>query len=47
MNELIRKGIKRGTTHISAANYPVFNLEIGKLGFTVLSSFAVLRKVYL
>ena len=47
MNELIRKGIKRGTTHISAANYPVFNLEIGNLGFRVLTSFAVLRKVYL
>lgn len=45
-NELIRKGIKRGITHISAANYGVFNLEIGNLGFRVLTSFAVLRKVY-
>jgi hypothetical protein len=46
MNELMRKGIKRGTTHISAANYAVFNLEIGKLGFRVLMSLAVLRKIY-
>lgn len=45
-NELLRKGVKRGTTHISAANYSVFNLEIGNLGFRVLTSFAVLRKVY-
>ena len=45
-NELIRKGIRQGTTHISAANYPVFNLEIGGLGFRVLTTFAVMRKIY-
>jgi hypothetical protein len=45
-NELIRKGINRGVTHISASNYPVFNLEIGHLGFHVMTTFAVLRKVY-
>lgn len=45
-NELIAKGIKKGVTHISAANYPVFNLEIGNLGFRVLTTFAVLRKLY-
>lgn len=45
-NELIRLGIRRGTTHISAGNYPVFNLEIGKLGFRVAGTFAVLRKLY-
>lgn len=45
-NELIGKGIKRATTHISAANYPVFNLEIGGLGFRVLETFAILRKIY-
>jgi hypothetical protein len=45
-NELIRKGIRRGTTHISAANYPVFNLEIGRLGFRVAEVYAVLRKLY-
>jgi hypothetical protein len=45
-NELIGKGIRHGVTHISAANYPVFNLEIGNLGFRVLTTFAVLRKIY-
>ena len=32
-NELISKGIRKGITHISATNYPVFNLEIAQLGF--------------
>jgi hypothetical protein len=45
-NELIRKGIRKGITHISAANYPVFNLEIAQLGFRVLTTFAVMRKTY-
>jgi hypothetical protein len=45
-NELIGKGIKKGYTHISAINYHVFNLEIGKLGFRVLTTYAVMRKVY-
>jgi hypothetical protein len=45
-NELIGKGVKRATTHISAANYAVFNLEIGNLGFRVLETFAVMRKAY-
>jgi len=45
-NELIRKGIKRITTHISASNLPIFNLEIGDLGFRVIGTFAVLRKIY-
>ena len=45
-NELIARGFLKGVTHISAANYPVFNLEIGGLGFRVLTTFAVLRKVY-
>ena len=45
-NFLIRKGIRRGVTHISAANYPVFNLEIANLGFRVLATFAVMRKLY-
>jgi hypothetical protein len=46
LNELHAKGFKRGTTRISAANYPVFNVEIGKLGFRVRTTYAVLRKVY-
>jgi hypothetical protein len=46
LNELMRKGIKRGITHISAANYAAFNLYIGNLGFRALTTLAVLRKVY-
>ena len=45
-NELMSKGVRRGTTHISAANIPVFNLEIGRLGFRVTAVYAILRKVY-
>jgi hypothetical protein len=45
-NELIRKGIRKGITHISATNYPIFNLEIAQLGFRVLTTFAVMRKIY-
>ena len=45
-NTLIGKGIQRGITHISASNYPIFNLEIGRVGFRVLGTFAVMRKVY-
>lgn len=46
LNELRRLGIRSGITHISAANYPVFNVEVGKLGFRVLTTFAVMRKIY-
>lgn len=46
LNELRRLGIRSGHTHISAANYPVFNLEIRRLGFRVVTTFAVLRKIY-
>ena len=46
-NELIRKGVRKGITHISASNYPVFNLEIGNLGFRVMTVFAAMRKLYL
>jgi len=45
-NELMSKGIKQGHTHISAANFAVFNLEIGRLGFRVVAVYAVLRKLY-
>lgn len=45
-NALIARGVTRGVTHISAANEPVFNLEIGRLGFRVQATFAVLRKLY-
>jgi hypothetical protein len=45
-NELFQKGFSRGYTHISAANYHVFNVEIGKLGFRVITTYAVMRKIY-
>ena len=45
-NTLRQKGFVRGYTHISAANHHVFNVEIGKLGFRVLATYAVLRKIY-
>lgn len=45
-NMLMQKGIRFGITHISASNYPIFNLEIGNLGFRVLTTFAVMRKIY-
>lgn len=46
LGELRRLGMSSGYTHISAANYQVFNLEIGRLGFRVVTTFAVMRKVY-
>lgn len=45
-NELLRKGVRRATTHISGSNYPIFVLEIARLGFRVTAAFAVLRKMY-
>ncbi len=45
-NQMRRDGIRRAVTHISAINYPIFNLEIGHFGFRVLATFAVLRKIY-
>jgi hypothetical protein len=45
-NELIRSGIKRGVTHVSARNHAVVNLELGNLGFRVLATSAVMRKIY-
>ena len=45
-NMLMQRGIRFGITHISASNYPIFNLEIGNLGFRVLTTFAVMRKTY-
>jgi hypothetical protein len=46
LNELKRKGVKSFHTHVSAANYPILNLEIRGLGFRVVQGFVVLRKVY-
>jgi hypothetical protein len=39
-------GIRKVTTHVSASNYPIFVLEISKLGYRVTQAFAVLRKIY-
>ncbi len=46
LNQLRNLGVRRAITHISAGNYHVFNVEIGKVGFRVLTTYAVLRKVY-
>jgi hypothetical protein len=46
LGELRRLGMRSGFTHISAANYQVFNLEVGRLGFRVVTTFAVMRKIY-
>lgn len=46
LNELIAKGIRRAVTHISAANHAMFNLEMGGMGFRVIETFAVMRKIY-
>ncbi len=46
LNELRSKEIKRLTTHISGRNYPIINLEISTLGFKVVQSYLVFRKIY-
>ncbi len=45
-NELIRQGTTRITTHVSARNYPILNLEMSALKYRVAQTFVVLRKVY-
>lgn len=44
-NQLRESGYRRAVTHISAANIPIVNLEIGSLNFRVSDSFVVLRCV--
>lgn len=46
LNELKRKGVKWFHTHVSGSNYPIINLEVKGIGFRVVQSFVVLRKVY-
>ncbi len=46
LNELLRKGVKKVTTHISGSNYGVQNLEIKEFGYKVTNGFVVLRKIY-
>jgi hypothetical protein len=45
-NELLRNGVTRITTHVSARNYAILNLEMSALKYRVAQTFIVLRKVY-
>jgi hypothetical protein len=45
-NELVSMGFRKAVTHLSAANYPMLNLNFSGLGFKVTTTFAVLRKLY-
>ncbi|HTR49097.1 MAG TPA: hypothetical protein VMJ10_00240 [Kofleriaceae bacterium] len=45
-NELMRNGVKRFTTHVSARNYAVINLELGGFQYRLKQTFIVLRKIY-
>jgi acyl carrier protein len=45
-NALMRMGVSHVTTRISAANCSILNLEVAGLGFRVLDTWAVLRKLY-
>src|SRR5262245_13134749 len=42
-NELMRNGVKRFTTHVSARNYAVMNLEISGFQYRIQKTFIVLR----
>ena len=46
LNELKRKGVKWFHTHVSGANYPIVDVGVRGMGFRVVQSFVVLRKVY-
>lgn len=45
-NEMIANGVKRFTTHVSARNYGVMNLEISGFQYRIKQTFIVLRKIY-
>jgi hypothetical protein len=45
-NELFRQGFTRLTTHVSARNYAILNIEMAALKYKVAQTFVVLRKVY-
>lgn len=45
-NELMRNGVKRFITHVSARNYGVMNLEISGFQYRIKQTFIVLRKMY-
>jgi hypothetical protein len=46
-NELKRNGVKQFTTHMSARNYAVINLEVGGFQYRLKQAFVVLRKIYI
>ena len=46
INNLRREGVKKAYTHVSARNYAIMNLQIAGLGYKVVDSQVVLRKVY-
>ncbi len=46
LNELLKKGVRKVTTHISGGNYGVLNLEVKQFGYKVVQGFVVLRKIY-
>lgn len=45
-NELLRHGVKHFTTHVSARNYSVINLEVGGFRYRLKQTLIVLRKLY-
>jgi len=44
-NQLLVAGFRRATTHISAANSPILNLEVGHFDFRIEKTFVVMRAV--
>lgn len=46
LEELRRRGIRSGYTHYSAANRDIVNLEVGRLGYQIVATYAVMRKIY-
>jgi hypothetical protein len=45
-NELLRASVTRITTHVSARNYAILNLEMSALKYRVAQTFVVMRKLY-
>lgn len=46
LNELFGLGIKKVYTHISMRNKPVLNLQVNKLGYSIVDSYLIFRKIY-
>jgi hypothetical protein len=44
-NQLRLSGYRRAITHISAANTPIMNLELGHLGFRLSQTYIVMRAI--